>query len=91
MENDKIGILEKFKASKVGLVLSIPIALLIPSQPDDQKTTRSTGPIQAYSEGDLIVVLDGNHRLNEIKRRGTGKRKLQVRKVENPHEDHIKA
>jgi len=85
-EDEKDQIIQEFIRLPFGVIVPIPVSLLNPTQPDDGRRSRSDGPIEGFAHNFRIYVLNGNHRLTDMVKRGERDRKMQVKKVPDPHE-----
>jgi len=80
-----------FSTLPIGKIIGIPISYLTPTQPDDERHAVPQGPIEACYDSKKILIIHGNHRYYDLKRRKPyGNPKIQVRKIINPFTD-IKA
>ena len=81
----RMSLWEIFVRLPLGVIMAIPLSLLHPTQPDDGKCTRSSGPIEGYVHDGQIQIQNGNHRFWNTKNRGERDRCMPVKKVDDPH------
>lgn len=87
---NKERIIKDFRALSLGVETTAPYICVSPSQPDDGKNSRSFGSIEVFELDDRLIILHGNHRYYDLKRKITDVNKftIYVRKAKNPYIDY---